>query len=205
MAVELDQYRLEACREAGVPVIYGDAAHPVVLEAGRAAHALLPHLPRPLHGHPRHRRARAPGALRPAQVVARAEGHDQMLELHEMGVAEVVNPQLEAGLEITRRTGPFRPCRLRRSNTSPDQVRLELGRAAGRTMAEDEALAMLPTKRNVKSEDFKIGCAGSRGFSKARGCHRSQPCITAAGFERRSPQSSLLHSSILHFNSGGFL
>ncbi|RKZ12412.1 portal protein, partial [bacterium] len=33
VTVELDQHRLEACRAGGLAVIYGDAGHPVVLEA----------------------------------------------------------------------------------------------------------------------------------------------------------------------------
>ncbi len=33
VVVELDQHRLETCRAAGLAAIYGDASHPLVLEA----------------------------------------------------------------------------------------------------------------------------------------------------------------------------
>ena len=35
-------------------------------------------------------------------IVARAEGVDQMKELHDLGVSEVVQPEFEAGLELVR-------------------------------------------------------------------------------------------------------
>ncbi len=93
---------MEQCRSAGLPVIYGDAGHPVVLEAAglNDAQLLLVTTPGPIVTHAIVDHARR---VRPdLHIVARAEGHDQMLELHAMGVYEVVNPQLEAGLEITR-------------------------------------------------------------------------------------------------------
>ena len=76
--------------------------HPVVLEAAglESAQLLLVTTPGPMVTHAIVDHARR---VRPdLRIVARAEGHDQMVELHEMGVYEVVNPQLEAGLEITR-------------------------------------------------------------------------------------------------------
>ena len=41
VAIELDQHRLETCRDGGVAVIYGDATHPLVLEAAGLAEARL--------------------------------------------------------------------------------------------------------------------------------------------------------------------
>ena len=153
VAVELDQYRLEACREAGVPVIYGDAAHPVVLEAAGLAQAqlLLITTPAPVVTHAIVEHARR---VRPdLRIVARAEGHDQMLALHDLGVHEVVNPQLEAGLEITRQALVHLAVPPAEIEHFTDQVRLELYAPLERTVAEDAALAMLPTKEKVKNEE----------------------------------------------------
>lgn len=102
VAIELDQRRLEACSAAGVAVIYGDAAHPVVLEAAGLplARLLVVTTPAPTVTLEIARGARR---LRPdLHIVARADSESVLEDLHALGVFEVVIPQLEAGLEITR-------------------------------------------------------------------------------------------------------
>ena len=102
VAIELDQHRLEACRAAGVAVIYGDASHPLVLEAAGLDRAcvLLITTPSPVVTLAIARHARQ---LRPElHIVARAESEELLEDLHELGVHEVVLPQMEAGLEVTR-------------------------------------------------------------------------------------------------------
>jgi len=100
--VELDQHRLEFCRDAGVALIYGDATHPLVLEAAglKEARLLLVTTPDPVTTLAVVRHSRR---LRPdLHVVARAESDQMLNELRELDVHEVVQPQMEAGLEITR-------------------------------------------------------------------------------------------------------
>ncbi|RIK43796.1 MAG: portal protein [Chloroflexi bacterium] len=102
VAIELNQQLLQECKEAGLPVIFGDASHPVVLEAAhvKAAHLVLVTTPS----------ISVTGAvveqvrrLNPdVHMVARAESIDQLRRLHGMGVYEVVQPHFEAGLEMTR-------------------------------------------------------------------------------------------------------
>jgi CPA2 family monovalent cation:H+ antiporter-2 len=102
VAIELDQHRLETCRAAGLAVIYGDASHPLVLEAAglNRACVLLITTPSPVVTLAIARHARQ---LRPElHIVARAESTELLDELHELGVHEVVLPQMEAGLEVTR-------------------------------------------------------------------------------------------------------
>ena len=102
VAIELDQHRLEACQAAGLAVIYGDASHPLVLEAAGLDRAcvLLITTPSPVVGLAIARHALQ---LRPElHVVARAESEGLAEDLHELGVHEVVLPQMEAGLEVTR-------------------------------------------------------------------------------------------------------
>ena len=102
VTVELDQHRLETCSSGGFAVIYGDASHPVVLEAAGLARAcmLLITTPSPVVTRAIVRHARR---LRPdLHIVARAESDELLEELYELGVHEVVLPQMEAGLEVTR-------------------------------------------------------------------------------------------------------
>lgn len=100
--IELDHHRVEQVKAAGFPVIYGDASQEVVLEAARIQEARLILITTPviivtraIVDQIRH--------LNPAvHIVARAEGIEQMQALHDYGVHEVVQPEFEAGLEITR-------------------------------------------------------------------------------------------------------
>jgi CPA2 family monovalent cation:H+ antiporter-2 len=102
VAVEMDQHRLETCRSGGLGVIYGDASHPLVLEAAGLAEArlLVITTPAPTTTLAIARHART---VRPdLHIVARAESDAVLEDLHELGVYEVVMPQMEAGLEVTR-------------------------------------------------------------------------------------------------------
>ncbi|MBW7886417.1 MAG: cation:proton antiporter [Caldilineaceae bacterium] len=100
--VEMDYRRVEQVKAAGLPVIYGDAAQEIVLEAAQIKHACLVLITTPaiLVTQSIVDRVRR---LNPAvHIVARAEGVEQMQALHERGVYEVVQPEFEAGLEVTR-------------------------------------------------------------------------------------------------------
>jgi CPA2 family monovalent cation:H+ antiporter-2 len=102
VTIELDQHRVDSCRDAGVAVVYGDASHPIVLEAAGLARAcvLLITTPSPVVTYAIARHARQ---LRPdLHIVARAESDKLAGELRDLGVHEVVVPQMEAGLEMTR-------------------------------------------------------------------------------------------------------
>ena len=100
--VEMDYRRVEEAKAAGFPVIYGDAAQEIVLEATQIKEACLVLITTPaimvtqsIVDLVRH--------INPTvHMVARAEGVDQMRVLHDHGVYEVVQPEFEAGLEITR-------------------------------------------------------------------------------------------------------
>jgi CPA2 family monovalent cation:H+ antiporter-2 len=102
VAIELDQHRLESCRDFGTAVIYGDASHPLVLEAAGLARAcvLLITTPSPVVTYAIARHARQ---LRPdVHIIARAETAELADDLRDLGVHEVVLPQMETGLELTR-------------------------------------------------------------------------------------------------------
>ncbi len=102
VVIELDQRRVEALKKEHIPVIYGDASRPIVLEATdleRAKLLLITVPDLPVTQAIVHLAHRANPTL---HIVARAEEVETLHLLHEMGVYEVVQPRFEAGLEIIR-------------------------------------------------------------------------------------------------------
>ena len=100
--IELDARRVEQAKAAGWPIISGDASQGVVLEAAGIADARLLLITTPAivstQGIVDQVRRLKPDL----HIVARAEGLEDMDVLYERGVYEVVQPEFEAGLEITR-------------------------------------------------------------------------------------------------------
>jgi len=100
--IDLDYRQVEQAKTAGLPVIYGDASQPVVLEAAaiEQAQLLLITIPAIVVTQSIVTCVRQ---LNPRlNIVARAEGIDQMKALYSKGIYMVVQPEFEAGLEITR-------------------------------------------------------------------------------------------------------
>ncbi len=100
--IELDHHRVEQAKKEGFPIIYGDAAQPVVLEAARTGDARLLIITTPsvvisgsIVDHVR-------AINRNLSIVARAISREHMYALHEKGVYEVVQPDFEVSLELTR-------------------------------------------------------------------------------------------------------
>ena len=100
--VELDHRRVEQARAASLPVVYGDASHDVVLEAAElaAARLLIVTIPdivvaRSIIVHARRVNSDVP-------VVARTPDPAFLPVFKEMGVTDVVLPEFETGLEMTR-------------------------------------------------------------------------------------------------------
>ncbi|HMN27385.1 MAG TPA: cation:proton antiporter, partial [Caldilineaceae bacterium] len=102
IAIELNQQMVERCKAEGIPVIYGDASQPIVLQAAHIEQAQLLLITTPVmviaQTIVQHVRQINPHL----HIVARAETIEHMEALHKMGVYEVVQPHFEAGLEITR-------------------------------------------------------------------------------------------------------
>jgi len=100
--IELDYRRVEHLKTEGLPVIYGDASQPIVLEAAKVEHAQLLLITIPAIAVAQSI-VNCVHQLNPRlSIVARAEGIEQMKTLYDRGVYMVVLPQFEAGLEITR-------------------------------------------------------------------------------------------------------
>ena len=100
--IELDHRRIDIARQEGLPVVFGDAGQPAVLQGAGIGRARLLLVTTPdlatARGMVEHARHVNPSI----DVVVRAEGRTAIAALHEMGVAEVVQPELEASLEMTR-------------------------------------------------------------------------------------------------------
>jgi CPA2 family monovalent cation:H+ antiporter-2 len=102
LLIEIDDHRVQKAREAGFPIIYGDASQRVVLEAASIGDARAMLVTAPGFAEVR-------GVLRTVQqlrpdlpVIARAEGSHVVEALYELGVQEVTSPEFEAAIEMTR-------------------------------------------------------------------------------------------------------
>jgi CPA2 family monovalent cation:H+ antiporter-2 len=102
VVIELDYRVVEQAQAAGFPVVYGDAGQRTVLEAAEIDKACLLLITVPAVAAVRSITHEALQLNSGLSIVARAEGVEQMKGLYEEGVTEVVLPQFEAGLEITR-------------------------------------------------------------------------------------------------------
>ncbi|MGH9163582.1 MAG: cation:proton antiporter [Vicinamibacteraceae bacterium] len=100
--IELDSRRVALARQGGHPVVYGDAAQPTVLKAARLGTARLLIVTTPSFTVARAVVRHALELNDSVRLVARAEGFEAVHTLRELGVSEVVQPEFEAGLEMTR-------------------------------------------------------------------------------------------------------
>ncbi|MDH4321261.1 MAG: cation:proton antiporter [Desulfobulbaceae bacterium] len=100
--VEADHPRMLECKNANLPVIYGDMSQQVVIDAARVGEARLVLLTMPSVVINREIVRKAHQLNGKMHIVARAEGEAQMKILYESGVYMVVLPEMEAGLEVAR-------------------------------------------------------------------------------------------------------
>ena len=100
--IELDTRRFEQAKATAWPIIFGDASQEIVLEAAGIAHARLLLITVPAVITARTIVDRVHHLYPTLHIVARAEGVEQMHTLHDRGVYEVIQPEFEAGLEMTR-------------------------------------------------------------------------------------------------------
>ncbi len=102
--IELDQRRFQKAKEAGMAVVYGDAGQEIVLEAAgiKDARLLILTLPalaeaKAVITHSRRLNSRL-------QIIARTPGPESFQVLRDLGVSQIVLPEFEAGLELTRQS-----------------------------------------------------------------------------------------------------
>lgn len=85
-------------------MVYGDAGQPIVLNAAGIGHAKLLIITTPSAIVTKTIVEKSRQLNPKLKIVARAENIDQMQILHKLGVNEVIQPEFEAGLEVTRQT-----------------------------------------------------------------------------------------------------
>lgn len=102
VVIELDQRRVDLCKQEGMPVIYGDVGQEIVLETASVHHARLMLLTLPAIVTTQMVADRVRMLNPELHIVARVESVELSHILHEHGVYEVVQPEFEAGLEIVR-------------------------------------------------------------------------------------------------------
>jgi len=126
VVIELDQRRVNEAKAAGLSVIYGDASHEIVLEAAYITHARLLLITTPDMIVTQSIVAHVQSMNAELHMVARADSVDQLQRLHALGVYEVVQPELEASLEITRQALLHLSIPATEINRYTDAVRHEL-------------------------------------------------------------------------------
>ncbi|QTA86618.1 cation:proton antiporter domain-containing protein [Desulfonema magnum] len=146
---ESDYRCFEAFKAEGLPVIYGDASQTIVLEAAKikTARLLLITVPAIIVSQTIVRHARQLNPM--LNVVARAEGIDQMKALYDSGVYEVVQPEFEAGLEITRQALLHLQIPAPDIQRYTDEIRRELYAPLYETTYEYRTIAQLQNAGNL--------------------------------------------------------
>jgi CPA2 family monovalent cation:H+ antiporter-2 len=104
VAIELDSRHVNRLKEAGMPLVYGDASQSIVLNAAGISSAKLLIITTPSAIVTKTIVEKSRQLNPQLKVVARAENIEQIQILHKLGVTEVIQPEFEAGLEVTRQT-----------------------------------------------------------------------------------------------------
>ena len=100
--VEFEHRRFELAKQRGYPIVYGDSSQPAVMEAAEAGRARLVLVTTPDFAIARSVVALARQVNPGADIVVRAGDFDALSGLHDLAVTEVVQPEFEASLEMTR-------------------------------------------------------------------------------------------------------
>jgi CPA2 family monovalent cation:H+ antiporter-2 len=104
IVIELDHRRFEQAKGADMSVVYGDASQEIVLEAAEIKDATLLILTLPDLVATRSAIVQSKRLNGHLTIVARISGPDYFDEMKDLGVSEVVLPDFEASLEITRQS-----------------------------------------------------------------------------------------------------
>lgn len=102
--IELDHRRFEQAKASGMAVVYGDAVQEIVLEAAGIKNANLLILTLPGIVEARSVIVNVKKLNSCIEIIARTSGADYFESLRELGVTEIVLPEFEAGIEMTRQS-----------------------------------------------------------------------------------------------------
>ena len=104
VVIEIDHQRFEQLKKAAMAVVFGDASQEVVLEAAGIKSACLLVLTIPGLAVARSVVVQSRQMNSRLEIVARSTGPELFDVLKKMGVSEVVLPEFEASLELTRQS-----------------------------------------------------------------------------------------------------
>jgi len=125
VVVELDHYKVEDLKSKGIPVVYGDATHDLVLEAAEISTARLV-VTTPDVVAARTIISKAKNHNRDLNVVARTSDPSFLPVFKELGVSSVVFPEFEASLELIRQSLLHFPIPVTEIQNRIESLRLEL-------------------------------------------------------------------------------
>jgi CPA2 family monovalent cation:H+ antiporter-2 len=104
VVIELDHQRVETIQSSGIPVVFGDACHEIVLEAGAIGTARLLVVTTPDMVTTQSIISTARRQNPELSVVARTSDPSFLPVFAELGVNSVVLPEFETSLEMTRKS-----------------------------------------------------------------------------------------------------
>ncbi len=102
VVIEFNTHQVNQFKELATPLVYGDAGQSLVLEAAGIERARLLIVTTPSAITTRAITEQALKMNATLHILARSNGREHMRVLRDIGVKGVVQPELEAGLEITR-------------------------------------------------------------------------------------------------------
>jgi CPA2 family monovalent cation:H+ antiporter-2 len=126
--VELNSVRVDALKASGFPILYGDAEKEVILEAVEVGRAKVLLITTPVAIISKAIVIQAKKLNPYIHIIARAEGIEEMQELHDQGVSHVVQPEFEASLEFARQALLHLDIPIDQIQQYTDEVRNELYR-----------------------------------------------------------------------------
>ncbi len=157
VVVDSNPGRGDEARDAGYPVVYGDAGAEPVLEAAgvRRARLVISTVSEPVGARLVVSRVRS---LNPnVHVVARTATVAQLEELGRLGVYEAVHPESEAGLELGRQALSHLGVAAAEVQRFADEVRRELYGPITRQETDDDLLARLGrASRQIETEWIRL-------------------------------------------------
>jgi CPA2 family monovalent cation:H+ antiporter-2 len=104
VVIEFDARQVNRLKETGMSLIYGDASQPIVLNAAKIENAKILIITTPSSIVTKNIVEKSRQINPKLTIVARAESIEQTQILHNLGVHAVIQPEFEAGLEVTRQT-----------------------------------------------------------------------------------------------------
>lgn len=141
--IEQDQHRIERAKATGMPVIYGDAGHEIVLNAAavKTAQLLLVTIPSVVSARAVVAHARKVNS--DIEVVARTSDPELLPVFRALNVAKVVLPEFETSLEMARQALLYLRIPATEIQRLTESLRRELILLEGETPAESRTLSAL--------------------------------------------------------------